>query len=63
MLDNTSEIGEGAFFGHKKITSVKFPKKLRAIRMDAFAATELEKITLPKSLKVIEKELFGNVRN
>ena len=58
LLDNTSEIGEGAFFGHKKITSVKFPKTLRVIRKDAFAATGLEKITLPKSMKVIEKGAF-----
>lgn len=52
-------IGEGAFEGNQVITEVVIPDTVTEIEDEAFYNSNLEKITLPKSLTQIGNTAFG----
>lgn len=51
ILEGVWQIGQTAFYEQKRVTSVQFPKSLRAINHEAFAyCTALTEIMLPEKL-------------
>lgn len=55
-------IGNGAFYGCKKLEYVKFSKKLKTIGAQAFQHCPIKTVRLPKSVKVIKKYSFENTK-
>ncbi|ADR24791.1 leucine-rich repeat domain-containing protein [Mycoplasmopsis bovis] len=62
---NIKFIGDRAFAGSSKLTTIKFSNdsELEAINISAFANTNLEKITLPNKLSFIASYAFANIQN
>lgn len=60
VLDNTTEIGEEAFQGRKKITTVILPSSLKKIGHAAFEYSGLKKIDIPEGVEHIEDYAFGS---
>uniref|UniRef100_UPI003D2E2D2C leucine-rich repeat protein n=1 Tax=Mycoplasmopsis bovis TaxID=28903 RepID=UPI003D2E2D2C len=61
---NIKFIGDRAFAGSSKLTTIKFSNdsELEAINISAFANTNLEKITLPNKLSFIASYAFANIK-
>lgn len=62
-LSCVTEIGEGAFSGCTKLSSVTLSNKLKTIPYMCFANTGLTKLVVPESVEKIEKYAFLNCSN
>jgi len=60
ISDNVKDIPDEAFKGCWGLKQVHFPTQLEKISYQAFANTILQKLFLPRSLKVIEDEAFAH---
>ena len=61
---NVTSIGNSAFEGCQKLTSLKIPENVSTIGKRAFTGcSNLEKITIPESVTTIEDEVFFNCKN
>ncbi len=57
--ETVEEIAHSSFVGCKKIKEIRFGKKLKAIRDNAFKSSSLEKISFSKGLEIIEHDTFN----
>lgn len=56
--DGVTEIDEGAFYGCKRLKTVKLSKNLKQIKDKAFACCALRSLNFPDGLEVIGKSAF-----
>ena len=62
MPDGLDNIGEAAFSGCEKLTSVKLPKDLKTLSANVFNSTSLISIDLPAGLQTIGTSAFENTK-
>lgn len=61
IREDTTEIGEQAFFAHKNLLEIEFPKSVRCIHSEAFSNCEnLRKVILPSSVSFVADDAFSN---
>lgn len=58
--DSVTNIGEYAFYKHKKLTNINLGKNLKAIGDCAFGSSKLTSITFPETLESVGKKAFAN---
>ena len=58
-VPNVKSIGERAFY-RTGLKTIKLGEKLEYLGEQAFSYSQLERITVPGSVKVIRKETFAN---
>ena len=58
--NNITKIGGYAFAGCKKIKEIKLPSSVTTIEKMAFSQTSISSINLPKSLKLLGRDVFIN---
>lgn len=60
LPQHLTHIGDCMFFGCKQLKSVVIPKSVKIIGHAAFAQSGLEEFVAPKSLEIIESEVFSS---
>lgn len=59
LLDNTSIIGDKAFYKHQNLVDIDFPLSIKVIGDEAFTMTGLSEIVLPGHINHVGKRAFG----
>lgn len=62
LPDTLKEIPEHCFENCTLLSKVRYPAKLQKIGFYAFARTNLEEITLPNTVQLIEAEAFSDIK-